>query len=124
MYGRSRLRRGGGERPSGCLKSWAPPAMTITNLHVLAVKGQTNDAGEIQYSRNLTGLAFGTNGLLVIVSPGHPYAFGPGTTVVEALTNGSAEGVLDNQSLSLLLVGCATSIPQGADLDNREHGSL
>ena len=101
-----------------------PPGMAITNLHVLSVKGEADDAGEIEYSLNLTGRAFGTNGLLVLASPGHPYVFGPGTTVFEALAPGAAEGVLDNQSLSLLLVGSATSIPQGADLDGGDNGIL
>ena len=101
-----------------------PPGMVITNLHVLAVKGEADDAGEVAFSLNLTGRAFGTNGLLVIVSPGHPYEFGPGTTVVESLAPGATEGVLDNDSLSLLLVGSAASIPQGADLDGGDNGIL
>jgi hypothetical protein len=114
----------GVDMPFEYIELKGPPGMTITNLHVLAVKGEADDAGEIQYSLNLTGRAFGTNGLLVIASPGHPYAFGPGTTVVQELAPDNGEGVLDNQSLSLLLVGSATSIPQGADLDNGDNGIL
>ena len=101
-----------------------PPGMAITNLHVLVVKGEADDAGKIQFSFNLTGWAFGTNGLLVLTSPGHPYAFGPGTTVVDMLAPGTTEGVLDNDSLSLLLVGSAAVIPQGVDLDGGDNGIL
>jgi len=114
----------GTDMPFEYIELKGPPGMAITNLHVLAVKGEADDAGEIGFSLNLTGHAFGTNGLMVIASPGHPYAFGPGTTVLESLAPGTTGGVLDNKSLSLLLVGSATSIPQGEDLDGGDNGIL
>jgi hypothetical protein len=114
----------GVDMPFEYIELKGPPGMTITNLHILSIKGEADDAGRIQFSLNLTGQAFGTNGLLIIASPGNPYTFGPGTTVVESLTPGTAEGVLDNQSLSLLLVGSAASIPQGVDVDNGDNGIL
>ncbi len=101
-----------------------PTGLTVTNLHVLAINGDSASAGHVDFSINLTSRAFGSNGFLVIAAPGAPYAFGPGTAVVTAPRLAQAGGALNNGGVSILLVGSTTPILEGADLDQGDNGVL
>ena len=101
-----------------------PPGMGITNLHVLAINGDSGSAGRVDFSINLTGRAFGTQGLLVIMAPGAPYAVGAGSTTVSAPRLAQSGGALNNGCVSVLLVGCTTPISEGTDLDHGDNGVL
>ena len=78
----------------------------------------------MDFSVNLSGRAFGSNGLLVIAAPGAPYAYGPGTAVVPAPRLAQTGGALNNSGVSILLVGSTTPIAEGTDLDQGDNGFL
>jgi hypothetical protein len=101
-----------------------PPGLVATNLHVIAVNGDGASAGVAEFSVNLTGYAFGTNGLMVVAAAGSGYAFAPGTTVVLAPQLALTGGALNNGGVSILLVGSASPIVAGADLDAGDNGIL
>ncbi|MEY2408366.1 MAG: uncharacterized protein QOF48_1036 [Verrucomicrobiota bacterium] len=101
-----------------------PPGVTVTNLYALAVSGDAASAGRVDLAVNLTGHAFGSNGLLVVAAPGAPYLFGTGTTVVSSPGLAQAGGALNNGGLSVLLVGSTTPIIAGADFDQGDNGVL
>jgi len=101
------------------------PGRRLTNLWLVAVQGNSSiDPGRIDLAIELSGTLLGTNGLLVLAGPGHPYAFSPGTSVILVPALANAGGALDNGSLSLLLIGTKRTIVQGADWDNGDNGIL
>lgn len=115
---------GTNDAPFEYIELKGPPGAVATNLHVLAVDGNGAAAGVVDLSVNLTGRAFSTNGLLVLAAPGSGYAFGPGTTVLTVAAFGAVGGALDNGGVSILLVGSASPVPAGLDLDAGDNGIL
>jgi hypothetical protein len=115
----------GEDAPFEFVEIRGPPGKTLTNLHLVAVQGNESvNPGQADLVVNLTGQRPGTNGLLIVAAPGHPYGFALGTTVVLAPQLANAGGAFDNGSLSLLLVGSAQLIVEGTDLDQGDNGIL
>ena len=115
---------GNNDAPFEYVELQGPPGLGMTNLHVLAINGDSASAGRVDLSVNLTGRVFGSNGLLVIAAPATSYAFGPATTVVSVPRLAQTGGALNNGGLSILLVGSTTPIPEGVDLDQGDNGIL
>ncbi|HXJ57608.1 MAG TPA: hypothetical protein VNU68_13190 [Verrucomicrobiae bacterium] len=102
-----------------------PPGRRMTNLWLLAIQGNSSvNPGRVDLAVDLAGLQFGTNGLLMVAAPSHPYNFSPGTTVVLSPVLANAGGGLDNGTLSILLVGTTQQIQVGSDLDSGDNGVL
>jgi hypothetical protein len=115
----------GEDAPFEYVEIKGPPGKLVTNLWLLAVQGNaSSDPGRADFVVNLTGQSFGSNGLLIVAAPGHPYLFSSNTTVLLAPQLTNSGGRLDNGSLSLLLVGTPQAIVEGTDLDNGNNGIL
>lgn len=116
---------GANDGPFEFVELKGPPNKPLTNLWLLALQGNDSpDPGRADLAVNLNGQRFGTNGLLIVAAPGNPYTFAPGTTVVLAPSLSTTAGKLDNESISILLVGTRQSITEGSDLDAGDNGVL
>ena len=125
LLGEAKINPPGEDAPFEFVELRGTPGGTITNLHLLSVQGNTaQNPGVAEFAMDLNGLRFGSNGLLVIAAPGHPYLFSPLTTVALAPVLTNAGGAFNNGSLSLLLVGSRTAVTTGADLDAGDNGTL
>lgn len=115
----------GEDAPYEFVELRGPANKTLTNLFLVSVQGNSSSApGRLDAVVNLNGQALGTNGLLIVAAPGHPYLFSPGTTVLLAPQLAESGGAFDNGSVSLLLLGCREPLTEGADLDNGDNGTL
>lgn len=115
----------GEDAPYEFVELRGPAGKRLTNLFLVAVQGNSSSApGRLDTVVDLNGQAIGTNGLLVVAAPGHPYLFSPGTTVVLAPQLTNSGGAFDNGSVSLLLLGCLESLAEGDDFDNGDNGTL
>ena len=115
----------GEDAPYEFVELRGPAGKLLTNLYLVSIQGNTSDnPGHTDIVVALAGQRFGTNGLLIIAAPGHPYLFSPGTTVVLAPQLANSGGAFDNGSVSVLLVGSKETIPEGIDLDNGDNGTL
>lgn len=84
------------------------PAFT----YVMSIEGDDNSIqGRVNYVRELSGVAFGANGIIIVRAPG-AYAPPAGATVVDDPRLSS--GVLQNGSESIVLVTSATRIDTAA----------
>lgn len=115
---------GTNDAPFEYIEMKGPPGLVATNLFVIAVNGDGASAGIVDFSVNLTGHSFGSNGLLVVAAPDSGYGVSPGTTLIPASALSRAGGTLNNGSVSILLVGSASPIPEGMDLDAGDNGIL
>ncbi len=115
---------GTNDAPFEYIELKGPPGLVATNLFVLAVNGEGASAGFVDFSVNLTGRSFGSNGLLVVAAADSGYVFSPGTAVVPVAALSEAGGTLNNGSVSLLLVGSASPIQADTDLDAGDNGIL
>jgi hypothetical protein len=101
------------------------PGRRLTNLWLVVVQGNSGvNPGRIDLAVELSDSQLGTNGLLVLAGPGHPYTFASGTSVKLLPAFATAGGALDNGTLSLLLIGTKRVVVQGADWDNGDNGIL
>jgi hypothetical protein len=115
----------GEDAPFEFVELRGPPGKLITNLFLVGIDGdETGNPGQAGLVANLTGQRFGTNGLLMVAAPGHPYLFPSNTTVLPAPPLAGAGGALGNGSVSLLLVGARAPIVEGTDLDAGDNGTL
>ncbi len=101
------------------------PGAVLTNLFFVVLDGnEDSNPGTATTVVNLAGAILGTNGLLMIAAPGHPYAVFPGTPVLPAPQLLRAnDGGLGNGSVTFLLVSTASAIAEGADLDSGDNGN-
>ncbi len=102
---------------------------SATNLSVIEISGNLIDRGFVYGRWNLDGLAFGTNGLLLVGDNYNTTAGGSWSNHVSPHTGlGDADYVpatLQNTSITLLLVqNCLASVFVGADLDLDNNGIL
>ena len=115
----------GEDAPFEFVEIRGPPNKILTNLHLVAIQGNDSiNPGRADLVVELTGQRIGTNGLLIVAAPGHPYLFAPGTTVLLAPQLTNTGGALDNGSVSILIVGTREPIVEGTDLDNGNNGTL
>lgn len=115
----------GEDAPYEFVELRGPAGKQLTNLYLVSIQGNTSDnPGHTDMVVALAGQRFGTNGLLIVAAPGHPYLFSPGTTVVLAPQLANSGGAFGNGSVSVLLIGSKESIPEGIDLDNGDNGTL
>jgi len=116
---------GTNDAPNEFIEIKGAPNALLTNLCLLAINGDSGrDPGKVTWKCDLNGGSLGTNGLLLIVAPNHPYAVASGTTVLTDTQLGQPGGTLDNGSISFLLVGTAADIRVGNDLDKGDNGIL
>ena len=101
------------------------PGATLTNIYLLVIEGNEElNPGTVNVAMNLTSQQIGSNGVLLIVADGHPYSVPPGAGVYLAPQLDIPPGGLGNGSISFLLVGSASPIVEGADLDAGDNGVL
>lgn len=115
----------GEDAPYEFVEIRGPANKRLTNLFLVAVQGNSSSApGRLDTIVDLNGQIIGTNGLLIVAAPGHPYLFSPGTTVLLAPQLAESGGAFDNGSGSILLLGCREELEEGDDLDNGDNGTL
>lgn len=113
------------DAPAEFVELRGTPGALLTNVFLLAIDGNADaDPGTVSLVFPLTGLSLGANGLLVLAAPELPHPLDPETTVTADARFNEPGGILDNGSLSLLLVGSTTPIPEGDDLDKGDNGVL
>lgn len=101
------------------------PGGLLQNIYVIVLEGDLGaDPGTSRMVVNLNGISVGTNGLLLIAAPGHPYAVSAGTRIVLDSQLNTAGGALGNGSISFFLVSSPAPIPEGEDLDGGDNGVL
>ncbi|MBK8001874.1 MAG: hypothetical protein IPK15_25025 [Verrucomicrobia bacterium] len=81
----------------------------------------TRQVGSTRPIVDLNGRTIGTNGLLIVAAPGHPYLFSPGTTVLLAPQLAESGGAFENGSGSILLLGCREELEEGMTSDRRRQ---
>jgi hypothetical protein len=101
------------------------PGAQLQNIYVVVLEGDAGaDPGTATMVVDLSGVTLGSNGLLLIAAPGHPYAVPAGTRTVLDSQLSSVGGALDNGSISFFLVSSPAPIPEGEDLDGGDNGVL
>ncbi len=104
-----------------------PANAMLKNIYLVALDGDGNGGGNpglAQTVVNLTGQHFGSNGLLVIAATNNPYDFPSNTAVAFVPEFSQMGGGLNNNSLSILLIGSPQTILAGTDLDAGNNGIL
>lgn len=115
----------GEDAPYEFVEIRGPASTRLTNLFLVAIQGNSSSApGRLDTVVDLNGQTLGTNGLLIIAAPGHPYLFSPGTAVLLAPQLAASGGAFDNGSVSILLLGSREAIAEGDDLDKGDNGTL
>lgn len=100
------------------------PSDSLSNVWLLEIEGDsTSGRGTVDNARNLTGLSFGTNGLLVLgegYSTSNPWGMtNPPTGLANLNRPGAA--TIENGGVSMLLVTSFTG-SQGTDYDANNDG--
>ncbi|MCA8998057.1 MAG: cadherin domain-containing protein [Planctomycetaceae bacterium] len=103
--------------------------------YFIAVNGD-NASGNVEFVYNLSGLAYGANGYLLLAQNGNPYAglVDPQSTLVESTGTGWRGGTrvaflnpsdndLDNSSTTFLLVQAMSAPRTGTDIDTNGDGT-
>lgn len=102
-----------------------PPGTLMQHVWLIAVDGDsTGDPGRVSYALELSGIGFGSGGLLLIAATNSPYAPAAGTVVLRDPRLSSDEGALGNGSLSILLLSTLKPPKLGVDLDAGNDGVL
>lgn len=118
---------GGGDDGVEYIELRGTPGASLADVHLLIIDGDANAAGEvddsIDFSTACGGAAcsLGANGLLLLAAPG-AYTPPAETTLVAILPTG--DSVLENNSISLLLVKSAAPIAEDTDLDVNDDGVI
>lgn len=101
------------------------PNAFLTNLYLVVIDGNADaDPGTATAVVPLGGAQLGPDGVLTILSPGHPYTLPVGSRTLLAAMFATAGGALNNGSMSFLLVNSSAAITQGSDLDAGDNGVL
>ena len=112
------------DAPFEFLEIRGTPNALLTNLHLLVVQGNASvNPGRSDLVVNLNGHRLGSNGLLLVAAPGQGSS-SQGTTVVPLARFATSGGMIDNGSVSILLVGTTHTILEGVDLDAGDNGRL
>ena len=102
-----------------------PPNALLTNVYFLALQSSASkNPGKVELAMNLSSARLGSDGLLVIGAPSNPYGIPGNTTLFGDPRFESPDGVLDNGSMSFLLVASPQPIVEGTDLDAGDNGYL
>lgn len=125
LLSEAKLNPPGEDAPFEFVELRGPPGKVMANLYLVSIQGSdSGNPGQAEFVVPLNGERFGTNGLLIVAAPGHPYDFSPGTTVLLVPRLANVGGVFGNGSVSLLLLGAREPIVEGTDLDNGNNGTL
>lgn len=101
------------------------PGLVLSNVQLLVINGSaSSDPGRVVSSFNLAGFPVGTNGLVLVAPTNLPYAPVLGTTTILDSRFNTPGGLLGNGTISLTLVGSASAIAEGQDLDKGDNGVL
>ncbi len=96
----------------------------LANIYFVAVEGDGSGAGTADLVVDLSSVALGSNGLLVIKSESGGFTIPTDTTVVtDPDFNADQDGALENGSISFLVVLSPTAIIEGTDLDTNNDGT-
>lgn len=97
------------------------------NTYYVEVDGDGTSAGNANMVVNLSGLVYGTNGLITIASSEacgtRNYAAGGSTVVTDTQLNASGTGI-QNGTGTFLIVTSAVAIVEGTDYDTDNNGVL
>lgn len=101
------------------------PEALLTNVYFVAIEGDAeHDPGKVRLVVDLSGRRLGTNGLLMLVGPSHPYRIPPATPTVLVPALDEPEGALDNGTATFMLVSSVSRLTAGTDLDRDDDGVL
>jgi hypothetical protein len=105
------------------------PSDSLTNVWLLEIEGEAaKKRGTVDNARNLTGLSFGTNGLLVLgegYSTSNPWGITDPPTGLTNLNRPASDGVtMENGGVTMMLVltNDNVTIPIGTDYDSDNDG--
>ncbi|HEX8144756.1 MAG TPA: tandem-95 repeat protein [Pyrinomonadaceae bacterium] len=112
------------------------PSSTIpAGTYLVAIDGDSPNAGDVTTIINLSGLSFGTNGFLVLLQNGNTYTTASGASVVTSTTTGfgglpggifQADGGatnLENDSATFMLVQTGVVPTLSDDIDSDNNGT-
>ena len=116
----------GMDEPNEFVELRGPPGMLLRQVYLLAVNGDRgDDPGVVTMVVDLTGVALGSSGLLVVTAGAHPYSIpSESTTTIATSRLDAPGGALGNGSVSILLISSPEPILEGADLDEGNNGVL
>lgn len=116
----------GDDRPCEYIEIRGTPGAILNNLYFAVVEGDGTGAGRVEFLVNLSGRAFGANGLLVIVAP-EPC---PGRTIPAQTIQvtdpklGEESGGIENGANTFMLISSPTPLAGNLNFDANEDGIL
>lgn len=115
----------GADAPCEYVELFGTPGGVLTNVYFVAIEGNGNDnPGKVNLALNLSGAGFGSNGLLFVAAPNHPYSLPPASGFLAVPRLGETNAALKNGAATFLLVATAEWVEEGADWDAGDNGKL
>ena len=109
----------GGDAPNEYIELRGAPNATIpTGTYLVNIEGDDNDPGDINSFIDLSGQTLGSNGYLVVVESGNPYAIDSNAAVFT--TNDVRQ---ENASNTFLLIESSTAPSNDDDIDSDDDGT-
>lgn len=100
-----------------------PNAIIPNGTYIITVDGDGDDGnspGDLESDiMDLSGIALGSNGYLVLLATGHPYTVDPNATIALDLNDGN----LEDHSHTILLIQSDTPPSSSDDIDSDEDGT-
>lgn len=101
------------------------PDLQLENVYLLFIDGDDgDDPGTLDFLLPLGGASMGSNGFLFVGAANHPYALETNTTTWFHQNFEDPGGILENGSLTVLLVATENPPDEGDDLDAGDNGIL
>jgi hypothetical protein len=114
------------DQPCEYIEIIGTPGATVgANTYYVEVDGDATAAGRVNMVVNLSGLIYGTNGLITIAASDacgtRNYSVGGSTVITDAQLNA---GGIQNGTSTFLIITSVTSISEGTDYDSDNDGVL
>lgn len=117
----------GSDNPYEYVELLGDPGLTLTNVYLFGIEGDDDeDPGTVDLQIDLSGAHLGSNGLLLLVGSGHPYAPPPATSILTNSAFDTSGGTLEDGDSSYLLVTSPEPLEDlvDQDLDAGDNGTL
>ena len=109
-----------GDSPNEYIELRGTPNGTIgAGTYLVNIEGDDNDPGDVNEFSDLSGLKFGSNGLLVLLTTGNTYSTDAGAEIALDVTDGDQENV----SNTFFLIESATPPTNDDDIDDNDDGT-
>ncbi|MCI0366318.1 MAG: hypothetical protein L0219_20850, partial [Phycisphaerales bacterium] len=116
---------GTNDAPAEFIEVRGTPGAIIENIYVLVLEGDAGaDPGTATMVVDLSGVALGASGLLLIAAPGHPYDVPDSSSALLDSQLSTPGGALGNGTISFFLLSSPAGISEGDDLDGGDNGVL